>query len=316
MQPQDDASSGYASDQPFSLDSIKEQQKKQEGETVRLSTHVDAVQQSRIISSTTLACSSSTSAETLKTMDVTERHIDKFDADGTLKADIASWNTNNSGQIKSNYTEDSPKNQKTSNSEIANNTKACILCRKIETYPNQFAIRRAPSFPDDIDKYNVYQANSITSTCSKNHHSRTLLLRQHKHNFKLKRSISSDQLSDILKLSVEKNKLLTDFVKSFSKSVLKNPRPLDNVASNPLRHTPEVTAEKRARGNTQTSLDSGVITDANVTSSPLHDTSCVTVSKQALLSSVKNPSANVKDENQWRVSGPKGKTKFHVLNLY
>ena len=321
--PQDDASSGYASDQQHPLDSIMEHQRKQEeDEIVRLSTHIDVVQKGHICN--TLPLSTSHSVETLKTETVELHPPPETDDDGcgTLKADFSSWNTNNSGQTQNIL----PKNDKIEKGNFSREenqfepVRTCSICRSIETLPSQSLIRRLPSFPDDIRNYNVYEAQTTPQSCTKNH-SRTLLVRKHKLQKTRRRTLSAGHISDSIIAAASKNNFKLNAEALRIPSTLDTPpttvSSLGGAVQSPAKsYSSDIKSEKRDRGNTQTSLDSGVIPDANMTSSPLHYKVPHIISRRSLtLPALKTQPSTVKPQNDWKFSAPKGNCVTHFVKM-
>ena len=166
----------------------------------------------------------------------------------------------------------------------------------------------------------MYQVVAFRKSCSRNHGS-TLLVRKRKFDVSRKKSRS---ISDLLNLYAAKNDLnsVAESLKLppfqfASKNVFP---PLEGAVVCSIKsNCVDIKCKARDRGNTQTSLDSGVITDSNMAASPFHrKTPSVTApsrrptSPNATASSCSPPLLLVKNQpnksnDEWRFFGPKGK---------
>ena len=300
---------GYVNEPSFQLDSIVEQQRRHddsEHPPIHLPTRIAPIQSSYIMQSAPMTSSSSNSAETLKTSDLAilaaHEELAVDEKDGTLKADIVSvYNTNNSGHTHSHMFESGDTKYRGIDSEVglvSEKKRTCLICDS----SSQSFLRRSFSFPDRYimnsycNKYTAHTKRLVKTFPDKELFYATL-----------KRTNSCGTLADISIKGTHSS------VQSRDRKVARQLLTLNNQSSSsPKPSPPDILCDVRGRGNTQTSLDSGVIIDATMTSSPYRTVSPIVrtandLSDDFLL--VHDPDRQIdksSDDNEWRFMQPRG----------
>lgn len=214
------------------------------------------------------------------------------------KHDFPRWNTNNSGQFKTDLLDVDTSLVPSPSHYTASMPQVTPVHNSIGIASKESSLRRSISLPNIIDKSRRETVSSIQQSVS----------------------ISSNQIDNFRFTSTE-NEIKTSLISGAG-----NAPNHDDVIS--IEITPPVKSRMfelnpvRDRGNTQTSHDSGVITDTLPTSSLSHENSPLTRTNDVASDQSFQALSGLdllhesRDEEQWRFTKPEGNNFRSVMYKY